>query len=182
MSSEPLDAYRERIAALHRQLGIPADYAERTGLSLQREPEELVEVAPGRTERRHWLAPHAAARWARLEAAAERAGIVLRLVSAYRSVAYQAELIERKLARGEPIERILQVNAAPGYSEHHSGRAVDLGVDGCQPLTEAFEDTDAFAWLQAHADAHGFVLSYPRDNPHGIVYEPWHWAVPAGRS
>ena len=173
-----MDTYRDRVAAIHLRLGIPEDYAERTGLSLQPEPAELVEIAPGRLERRQWLAPGAAARWARLEAAAERAGIALRLVSAYRSVEYQAELIERKLARGEAIERILRVNAAPGYSEHHTGRAVDLGVAGCAPLSEAFEDTRAFAWLRAHAERHGFRLSYPRDNPHGIVYEPWHWAVP----
>ncbi|MDZ7749574.1 MAG: M15 family metallopeptidase [Halofilum sp. (in: g-proteobacteria)] len=174
-----MDAYREHIADVHRRLGIPADYAERTGLSLQREPDELVAVSPGRSDRRQWLAPAAAARWARLEAAAETAGIVLRVVSSYRSVDYQAGLIERKLERGEAIDDILRVNAAPGYSEHHSGRAVDLGVAGCAPLTEAFEGTAAFAWLQAHAGDFGFVLSYPRDNAHGIVYEPWHWAVPA---
>ena len=29
--------------------------------------------------------------------------------------------------------------------------------------------------VQFNAGAHGFRLSYPRDNPHGIVYEPWHW-------
>jgi D-alanyl-D-alanine carboxypeptidase len=178
MSSDD-DAYRERVAEIHRRLGIPDDYARRTGLVLQREPEALVEVSPGRTERRQWLEPRAAARWARLEAAAEAAGINLRVVSSYRSVAYQAELIERKLARGEPIDRILAVNAAPGYSEHHTGRAVDLGMAGCPPLTEAFAETEAFAWLARHAAEHGFELSYPRDNPHGIIYEPWHWAVPA---
>ena len=85
-----MDAYRQRIAAVHSRLGVPGDYPERTGLALQREPEELVEVSPGRGDRRHWLEPAAAARWARLEAAAEGAGIRLRLVSAYRSVAYQA--------------------------------------------------------------------------------------------
>lgn len=179
MSSEAVDAYRERIAGIHRRLGIPPDYAERTGLPLQREPDDLVEVSPGRSERRQWLAPAPAARWSRLEAAAEGAGIALRVVSSYRSVDYQAGLIERKLERGEPIEDILRVNAAPGYSEHHSGRAVDLGVAGCPPLSEAFEQTAAFAWLQAHAGEFGFALSYPRDNVHGIVYEPWHWAVPA---
>jgi hypothetical protein len=25
------------------------------------------------------------------------------------------------------------------------------------------------------AGRHGFRLSYPRDNPHGVIYEPWHW-------
>lgn len=175
-----VDAYAARIAALHERLGIPSDYGQRCGLPLHDEPDELVEVSPGRTERRHWLEPTVAARWARMEAAAERAGIVLRLVSAYRSPEYQARLIETKRARGEPIDEILRVNAAPGYSEHHSGRAVDLGVAGAPALTEAFEETAAFAWLRDHAERFGFRLSYPRDNAPGMIYEPWHWAVPPG--
>lgn len=172
--------FAQRIAAIHRRLGIPPDYAERTGLPLQPEPETLVEVSPGRTERRHWLEPEAAARWARMEAAAEGDMIRLVLVSAWRSVEYQQGLIQRKLDRGQSIDDILRVNAAPGYSEHHSGRAVDLGVAGEPPLTEDFERTAAFRWLSRNAERFGFALSYPRDNAHGIVYEPWHWAVPPG--
>ncbi len=172
-------AFAQRVAAIHRDLGIPSDYAGRTGLALQPEPDELVEVSPGRTQRRHWLEPRAAARWARLEAAAEGDAIHLVIVSAWRSVDYQRALIERKLERGEAVEDILRVNAAPGYSEHHGGRALDLGVAGEPPLTEAFERTAAFRWLCRNADRFGFALSYPRDNAHGIVYEPWHWALGA---
>jgi D-alanyl-D-alanine carboxypeptidase len=40
---------------------------------------------------------------------------------------------------------------------------------------ESFEHTEAFAWLQGHAAAYGFRMSYPRGNVHGISYEPWHW-------
>jgi len=176
-----LDPEAPRIDALHRQLGIPADYAERTGLPRQREPDTLVTVvgAGGREQR---LAPPAAARWARMEAAAERDGIRLMLVSGFRAIDYQAELILRKLERGLGIEEILAVNAAPGYSEHHSGLAVDLAVPDQEPLTEAFEATPAFAWLSANAHRWDFRMTYPRDNPHGIVHEPWHWAVPPERA
>ena len=73
------------------------------------------------------------------------------------------------------VEQILAVNAAPGYSEHHGGYALDIGTPGEPPAEESFEATDAFAWLARHAPAHGFAMSYPRDNLHGIVYEPWHW-------
>ncbi len=169
--------FHTRIETLHRRLGIPADYAARTGLSLQPEPETLVTVVGGSGERRHRLTPAAAARWAQMEAAAERDAIRLLLVSAFRSVDYQAGLIERKLARGLDIDEILRVNAAPGYSEHHSGRAVDVATPEQEPLIEDFENTQAFAWLQRNAHRWGFVLSYPRANRHGIVYEPWHWAL-----
>lgn len=173
-----MDAVHQRVRTLHRRLGIPADYAARTGLPLQPEPEALVTVVT-RQPREQRLAPHAAACWARMEAAAERDAVRLLLISTFRSFDYQADLIERKLAQGQAIEDILRVNAAPGYSEHHSGRAVDIGVPEEEPLTESFEQTEAFEWLQRNAHRWGFRLSYPRDNPFGIVYEPWHWAVPA---
>ena len=108
----------------------------------------------------------------RLQAARE--GIALDAISGFRSHAYQLGIFERKLARGLSVTEILKVNAAPGFSEHHSGHALDIGTPGDAPAEESFEATDAFAWLQVHG-GHGFHLSYPRDNPHGIVYEPWHW-------
>lgn len=169
--------YRARIETLHRRLGIPPDYAVRSGLVLQPEPETLVTVVVGGSDRQHRLTPAAAARWAQMEAAAERDAVRLLLVSAFRSADYQAELIERKLGRGLDIEEILRVNAAPGYSEHHSGRAVDIATPEQEPLIEDFEHTEAFAWLQRNAHRWGFALSYPRANRHGIVYEPWHWAL-----
>ncbi len=109
----------------------------------------------------------------RLHAAQD--GIALDAISGFRSHAYQLGIFERKLARGLSVAEILKVNAAPGFSEHHSGHALDIGTPGDAPAEESFEATDAFAWLQANAGRHGFQLSYPRDNPHGIVYEPWHW-------
>ena len=71
------------------------------------------------------------------------------------------------------------VNTPPGYSEHHTGRALDITTSDCEPLTEAFELTEAFTWLVTHASKYQFSLTYPRDNPYGIIYEPWHWAVRA---
>ena len=88
---------------------------------------------------------------------------------------YQKELIEKKLAQGQSIENILKVSAAPGYSEHHTGRALDLNSPGCDVLEECFEDTRAFAWLSLEAAEFGFGMSYGKANAHGIAYEPWHW-------
>ncbi len=90
-------------------------------------------------------------------------------------IARQAELIRAKLDAGQPLETILQILAAPGCSEHHTGLAVDVGTPGLPPLQERFAETAAFAWLSRHAQGFGFSLSYPRGNLHGIVFEPWHW-------
>ncbi len=101
--------------------------------------------------------------------------IELQLVSAFRSIEYQVGIIERKLARGQDMAQILAVSAAPGYSEHHTGRAIDLTTPGFAALEEEFEQSPAFRWLVKNATEFGFSLSFPRGNRHGITYEPWHW-------
>lgn len=168
--------YRQSIAALHAELGIPADYASRTGLVLCEEAVELVSIGADVLGREQRLAPSAAEAWMRMRDAAERDGKQLLVVSAFRSVDYQRALIQRKLEKGLEIADILRINAAPGHSEHHTGRALDITAPDCPPLEQGFEVTRAFEWLTHHAARHGFRLSYPRDNPHGITYEPWHWA------
>ena len=60
----------------------------------------------------------------------------------------QTEIIQKKLDSGQRISDILSVNAVPGYSERHFGRALDLNTAGCKPVTEMFEATDAFNWLE----------------------------------
>lgn len=164
-----------QLADMHAELGIAPDYAQRCGMPLQPECTTLVDVGLdlfGRPARLETLAARA---WQAMQAAAAAAGVTLQLVSAYRSHAYQRDLLLRKLARGVGMEEILQVNAAPGFSEHHSGRALDLATPGLPPLEECFETSEAFAWLQQHARRFGFRLSFPRDNPYGVLYEPWHW-------
>jgi zinc D-Ala-D-Ala carboxypeptidase len=168
----PLHALHERLAAL----ALDADaYAARIGLPLVPEPQWLAHAGFDRYRRPLWLHPDAARAWSRLHAAAQRNGVVLDAISGYRSHDYQLGIFERKRARGLSVDEILTVNAAPGFSEHHSGRALDIGTPGEPPAEASFESTAAFSWLQAHASDHGFFMSYPRDNPHGIVYEPWHW-------
>ena len=106
--------------------------------------------------------------------------VSLFLISAFRSVEYQHELIAAKLEKGQLIEQILRVNAAPGFSEHHSGRALDLGTSGCDALVEEFENTIAFQWLMENSAAYHFYLSYPRKHASGMDYEPWHWCFQQG--
>ncbi len=167
---------RAQLLQLHRTLGIPADYVARRHMPWQREARRLVPIGPaaddGQTIR---LTPRAAAAWTRMRVAAARAEVNLLPLSGFRSVARQAAIIRRKLAAGEPIGRILQLVAAPGCSEHHTGRALDLGSPENLRLDAAFARTREFRWLCRHAAAFGFYLSYPRHNLHGIAYEPWHW-------
>jgi len=174
-TAEPRD-YRAAVATIMVELGIPADYGTRRRLELCEEAAELVSIGADVLGREQRLTPRAAKAWQAMRDAAERDGIQLLVVSAFRSLDYQRALILRKLENGKSITDILKINAAPGYSEHHTGRALDITAPDCPPLEQGFESTRAFAWLTQHAARHGFRLSYPRDNPHGITYEPWHWA------
>jgi len=162
---------------LHAELGISSSYAQDTGQPVFEEPGELVEVGPNLVGRMQRLTPEAAEQWRKLVDAADAVGIQLLIVSGFRSIDYQAGLIRNKIEAGQAIEDILRVNAAPGHSEHHTGQAVDIATPGSRPLTEEFEDTDAFRWLESRAIEFGFSLTYPRDNPWGISYEPWHWSL-----
>ena len=158
-----------------RALGIPDDYGRQRRLRSQREPLQLVCIGADIHGRVQWLQPRAARALAHMRAAAERDGVMLLIVSAFRSIEYQLGIVERKLARGQSMDEILRVSAAPGYSEHHSGRCVDFTTPGFAALEDEFEQSSAFAWLQRNAPGLGFTLSYPRGNRHGIAYEPWHW-------
>jgi D-alanyl-D-alanine carboxypeptidase len=170
------DSYAARVARCLEELGIPAAYAAGRGLPMHPEAAHLAPVGVDIYGRDRQLTPRAAAAWSGMQSAAERDGVVLLLVSAFRGLDYQRQIFEKKIAAGQRLEEILRVNAPPGYSEHHTGRAVDLTTPGCPPLSEEFEATAAFAWLALEALRFGFVMTYPRDNPFGIAYEPWHWA------
>lgn len=167
--------YRLRVQRVHEQLGIPASYAAETNLSLYAEPSDLVTTEVDYYEREQRLTPATYAAWRAMRSQALQERVELLMISAYRSVDYQAQLIRRKLDAGQKINDILCVNAAPGYSEHHTGRAIDIVSPECPELEEHFEQTNAFAWLQDNGRYFDFVLSFPRGNKSGICYEPWHW-------
>lgn len=169
----PTETYSKQIAEILCALGISEKYSNRRPIP---EATELVSVGSDIYGREQKLTPDAAAAWGKMKTTAELDGVALRIVSAFRSVGYQLQIIERKLAAGQKMEQILSVSAAPGYSEHHTGKAIDVTAPNCKPLTEAFEQTPEFHWLVRNAKDCGFAMTYPRDNKFGVIYEPWHWA------
>jgi D-alanyl-D-alanine carboxypeptidase len=136
-------------------------------------PEDLVTVAPGLR-----LRPDAARALRAMREAADANGITLTVLSAYRGMDLQKQLFfDVKAQRNQTSADRARVSAPPGFSEHSTGYAVDLG-DGRLPatnLSESFESTDAYRWLDRHAARFHFVRSFPRGNRQGVTYEPWHW-------
>lgn len=162
-------------AAYLAELGISPELIAARGFSAHFEPKTLVLVEKDNNNRELFLTSEATVAWRQLKSAAARDGESLFLVSAFRSIERQAEIIRQKLNKGILLHEILAVNAPPGFSEHHTGRAIDVSSPGVPVLELVFEQTSAFAWLTQHAENFGFYLSFPRHNAQGFQYEPWHW-------
>lgn len=173
--TDTAENYRQRIRDTLRELGADPALVDRRHLPVHREARHLVPIGLGADSRDKFATPGTARAWAQMRDAAAADGIELLLHSAFRGFDYQLSLVRYKLGKGRSLQDVLAVNAPPGCSEHHSGRALDLGCPGMPPLEEAFENTAAFAWLRDNARQHGFRMSFPRGNRFGFLYEPWHW-------
>lgn len=108
-------------------------------------------------------------------------GVQIELDSVYRSVAEQQEIWDAWSADPElGLEYCKKYLAVPGYSEHHTGLAVDIFImkDGKQirDNDEMIADTEDFAKVHELLPEYGFILRYPpgADNITGYAYEPWH--------
>jgi zinc D-Ala-D-Ala carboxypeptidase len=127
----------------------------------------------------------AAEKFLQMQADAKSQGINLSVISGFRSVEDQDKLFfDVKEQRVQGATKRAEVSAPPGYSEHHTGYAVDLG-DANVPATNLnsnFEQTAAFQWLEQNAAKYSFELSFPKDNAQGISYEPWHWRFVGDRT
>lgn len=111
-----------------------------------------------------------------LKAGAAEAGVGLRVVSGYRSYGTQ-QSVYQSYVRNDGQARADTYSARPGYSEHQTGLAVDLGnVGGSCDLEICFASTAGGRWLAQHAHEYGFVIRYPEGKTPvtGYQYEPWH--------
>jgi zinc D-Ala-D-Ala carboxypeptidase len=113
-----------------------------------------------------------------MQADALAQGISLTPLSGFRTVEEQNRLFFKvKQERNQEAKKRAEVSAPPGYSEHHTGYAMDIG-DGRSPVTNLnvnFEKTAAFGWLKNNANRYSFEISFPPNNSQGVSYEPWHW-------
>ena len=157
------------------QFEVPSDHVANHQLPLILEPMRLFNAGRDYVGRSLWLEHATRQDWLAMQAAAATDGITLDAVSGFRSIEYQAGIWRRKRDRGMTTADILAINVPPGYSEHHSGRALDITTPGCGAAEPEFAGTAAFEWLTRNAHRFGFVMSFPENNIHGVMYEPWHW-------
>jgi LAS superfamily LD-carboxypeptidase LdcB len=124
----------------------------------------------------HLARPETVQAYNRMAKDALMQNVHLKIIWAYRSAAIQTEqfqLAQKKHGMRSAIRWL----APPGYSEHHTGWALDIGDEKDEKADDnpLFERTAAFRWLKANAKKYGFEMSFPPKNWQGVGYEPWHW-------
>lgn len=122
------------------------------------------------------LRSEAAGAYLQMSTDAAAAGVYLSAVSGFRSAQEQAGLYDSYSDRyGQQAAET--ISARPGYSEHQTGLAIDVGnPDGVCALEACFAETTAGSWAAANAHHHGFIIRYPAgaESITGYAYEPWH--------
>ena len=111
--------------------------------------------------------------------AARKDHISLKVAAGFRSVELQRSLFESGAKKkGISKKAYAWWTAPPGYSEHHTGLAVDF-VDPARSETNftpaRFSKTLVYGWLKVHAPEFGFELSFQGGNGLPVAFEPWHW-------
>ena len=108
---------------------------------------------------------------------AKKEGVYLVFLSGFRSIELQKEIFySLKSIRSQIAKERARVSAPPGYSEHSTGFAIDIG-DALNRETDfevEFENTSAYKWLERNAAKYHFKLSFDRKQ-NSVDYEPWHW-------
>ena len=139
-----------------------------------REQNDLISIGKNIWGREIFLSQDCAKAWKLMSQDALKDSIQLIILSGFRSYYKQYAIIQNKLNQGMDMDSILKENTLPGLSQHHSGNAIDISYNSYK-LSLDFEKTIAYAWLQKNANKYGFYLSYPKNNPQEINFEPWHW-------
>jgi D-alanyl-D-alanine carboxypeptidase len=96
--------------------------------------------------------------------------------SAWRSLEYQQNVYQEAAeTNGEDYAK--QYVAEPGYSEHHTGLAVDFGITYDSGALGSFSESENAEWMKEHAWEYGFIRRYAEDKVSitGISNEAWHF-------
>jgi D-alanyl-D-alanine carboxypeptidase len=114
----------------------------------------------------------------KMAAAAKLDGFELVAFSTFRSFERQETLYNQYVAK-DGKEAADQYSARPGYSEHQTGLAFDIGEKNFEQhwATASFGETPAGEWVSQNAHFYGFILRYPlgKEEVTGYMHESWHF-------
>jgi hypothetical protein len=150
--------------------------------------------SPKLVGKNHVLLPKVDESFRKMYTAAQKQGIIIKVVSSYRSFDRQKSIWNRKFTNfksqgmtdEKAIAKIIEYSTLPGTSRHHWGTEIDI-IDAGPPeegdvlLPHKFHDQGPYntlrEWMESHAQDYGFFLPYTQDeNRTGFKYEPWHYS------
>ena len=106
-----------------------------------------------------------------LKADLEKDGIYIDLDSAFRSIAEQQAIVDDfTVTYGDDYV------AVPGFSEHHTGLALNIDGEDVYLNEDMVEYPEIWAKIHEKLADHGFILRYldGKEDITGYSYEPWH--------
>lgn len=113
-----------------------------------------------------------------MAAAAKLDGFELVAFSTFRSFERQ-EVLYNQYVEKDGQQAADQYSARPGYSEHQTGLAFDIGEKNYEQHWAAatFGETPAGEWVAQNAHLYGFILRYPlgKEEVTGYMHESWHF-------
>ncbi len=153
----PVSGYDDITIIVNKYYKVSDDY----------EPSDLV-LVDGQKMRQE-----AATAFLKMQSDAKSEGLRILAVSGYRTVSYQRGLYNRYLSTDTP-ENVDRYSARAGYSEHHTGLAVD--VFGSRDGLRQFENTPEYPWVKENCYKYGYIIRYLKETEHitGYEAEPWH--------
>lgn len=104
--------------------------------------------------------------------AAKKEGLGLVINSSYRSYQDQENICNTfKDLYGEGY--VTKYVALPGFSEHQTGLAFDIGSTS----SKIFAESKEYEWMKENAYKYGFILRFTKSNAYitGFRSEPWHY-------
>lgn len=164
-NTEVTDISKDTLMLVNKHYKIPGNY----------QPENLVPVDDEKYGYWNMIRADVYEEFKKMSADAQKDNVTLFIASPYRSYNDQKILYNSYVA-SDGVKKADTYSARPGYSEHHTGLAMDLIPEFGLEL-DTFENSDGFKWMQENGYKYGFILRYPKDKEYitGYMYEPWHY-------
>lgn len=156
--AEKIENTEDEIILVNKYNYLPNDYV----------PKNLVDIENGKQ------ATEATAKaFKEMKENAAIEGLNINVVSAYRSIDYQKNLYKQYVKR-DGKELADTYSARAGYSEHHTGRALDIAAEDMN--MNNFGNTEEYKWVSENCWKYGFIVRYTEQNKNitGYQSEPWH--------
>lgn len=107
----------------------------------------------------------------------KKEGYIIDIESGYRTIEHQEKVLN-EIIEEKSIEYAKKYVAVPGYSEHHTGLAIDILLyeNGKIYCDHSLKNHKVLELITKYAPQYGFIIRYPKKKKKitGYNYEPWH--------